>query len=285
MKPGTTVLLGFGLGAVALGGAALALAAATPAPAPPPPKWLMPAVPATRRQEKPMSVPPEQRWPPERKLWAADPRLQLDTLLARLEARGHQPRLVFTWRSLATQDGLLAAGRSRLSFSLHNAVGEGAQPQSLAADLIDARYGWGDSKHGSDKANGALAFFRDLGELAGELGLEWGGTWTRRPSFWSRYGIGWDPAHIQVPGVVRADVRDRSLDELTMAGVLGGSPRVVHGTGDYVYRQWPNGYIQVGEESPALRGVLLMPKGSARAWDAITAEIGPHPLAPTTRRA
>jgi hypothetical protein len=246
---------------------------ASPEAVPPPAAdWATrPATRAARLQAEAQRTPgTEQRWNDTDKLAAADPRVRLPELLDRLRARGLQPRIAFTWRSLATQDNLLAKKRSSVSFSFHNAVANGA-PASLAADLFDARYGWGDDTHGSPKSNGALTFFRAVGEEAAALGLVWGGAWKSRPSFWSRYGIGWDPAHVQaVPNAELTHIRTLTLPQLL------GEGRVVAGSGGYFYRQFGNGYIQV-VEGPALRGQLLMPRGNARAWQAITREIGAVP--------
>ena len=246
---------------------------ASPEAVPPPPAdWATrPTTRAARFQADAERTPgTEQRWSDPDKLAAADPRVRLPELLDRLRTRGLQPRIAFTWRSLATQDDLLVKKRSSVSFSFHNAVDDRA-PAALAADLFDARYGWGDDSHGSPKSNGALAFFRALGEEAAALGLVWGGAWKSRPSFWSRYGIGWDPAHVQaVPNAELARVR-----ALTLPQILGEG-RVVAGSGGYVYRQFGNGYVQV-VSGPALKGQLLMPRGNARAWQAITREIGAVP--------
>ena len=246
----------------------------SPTPAIPPssPDWATrPSTPAARLQAEAERTPgTEQRWSDADKLAAVDARVRLPELLNRLRARGFQPRIAFTWRALATQDDLLAKKRSSVSFSFHNAVQNG-QPAALAADLFDARYGWGDDTHGSPKSNGALAFFRAVGEEARALGLVWGGSWTGRPSFWSRYDLGWDPAHVQaLPNRELARIRS-----LTLPQVLGEG-RVVAGSGGYVYRQFGNGYIQV-VDGPALKGQLLMPRGNAKAWQAITREIGAVP--------
>ena len=275
-------LLLFGGGIISLAGLAALFSMAfsdaedTPAPPtavpPPPAGWAThPPTRAARIQAEAERTPgTEQRWSDTDKLAAADPRVRLPELLDRLRTRGLQPRVAFTWRALATQDDLLAKKRSSVSFSFHNAVADGA-PAALAADLFDARYGWGDDTHGSAKSNGALTFFRALGEEAAALGLVWGGAWKGRPSFWSRYGIGWDPAHVQaVPNADLARVRT-----LTLPQVLGEG-RVVAGSGGYVYRQFGNGYLQV-VDGPALRGQLLMPRGNAKAWQAITREIGAVP--------
>lgn len=220
----------------------------------------------------------ETSWPLDRKLALADPSLRLEVVLDRLAGRGFQPRVAFTWRSLLTQDWLLSQGRSKVSFSFHNAVEKGGYPAALAADLFDARWGWGDGAPDSESTRLAAGFFQSLGEEAERLGLRWGGRFTQR-NVWAGFGMGWDPAHIQSrPDGELPRVRNRSLRALL------GRPRIVHGSGGYVYAQFHNGYLQV-LRGPALRGHLILP-GNA-AWQAITAEVlelvGPLPAAPTPR--
>ena len=55
--------------------------------------------------------------------------------------------------------------------------------------------------------------------------------------------------------------------------ILGTGMRK-QGSGGIVYRQYWTGYILI--EQGAGRGRLLLPKGNRRAWEAVTAEIGPY---------
>ncbi len=209
----------------------------------------------------------ERKWDQHVLAVVTDPRLRVHEIMDRLRARGFHPKIIYSWRSLATQDRLLQRRLSKVSFSFHNAVDDIGFPRALAADLVDSRYGWGDDEHGSTKTNGALAFFRALGEEAHRHGLVWGGDWSTRGSFWAPYGIGWDPAHIQaVPNGELARVREASLPALL------GRGRLVRGSGGYTYRQFGNGYLQV-VTGPALQGQVILPGGSPRPWQAITAEI------------
>ena len=43
-------------------------------------------------------------------------------------------------------------------------------------------------------------FLRALGAIARAEGLRWGGDWRGHPSVWDAYGLGWDPAHVEVRG-------------------------------------------------------------------------------------
>lgn len=212
----------------------------------------------------------ESAWTRERKLAAAHPGLRLPELLDLLRARGFQPVISNTWRALSTQDVLLAQGVTKVSFSFHNAVDEQGYPRALAADLIDARYGYGEDSPSSDKTVGAARFFVALGQVARALGLTWGGDWERR-GYWAPFGIGWDPVHVQaLPNDRLGAVRDACLPRILGPGV------VKQGSGGYRYRQWPNGYLQIvaGERA---RGELVLPRGDRTAWAAITHEIGPYP--------
>ena len=271
----TLLMLGGGLlGCVGLAALAMSMHGGSSSPAdtllspPPPDSHTPPANRAAALQHEAARTPGlERRWTDDNKRAAANPRLRLPELLDRLVTLGFQPRIAFTWRSLATQDDLLAKRRTTVSFSFHNAVQDGV-PAALAADLYDARHGWGDDVHGSPKTTGALAFFQALGAAARDLGLTWGGSWMGRPSFWSRYGIGWDPAHVQaVDNVALAAIREATLPQIL------GPGRLVRGSGAYLYRQFGNGYLQV-VDGPALKGQLLMPHGNATAWMAITRELG-----------
>jgi hypothetical protein len=161
----------------------------------------------------------EARWDEATKISAADPRLQLPELLRRLRAKGWQPKVVFTWRSPATQAELVRQGKSGVSFSFHNAVSPGGRPAALAADIADKRYLWGVNLDGSTnevKTAHAAAFFAVLGAEAKAMGLSWGGDWTKRASVWTPYGMGFDPAHVQALSnselrVVKADHVARGL--------------------------------------------------------------------------
>ena len=247
-----------------------------PPPSPPAPGWppTQPPNPAglTHSSELTRTIKPgaESSWPRERKLAAAHPNLRLPDLLDRLRARGFQPVISNTWRALTTQDLLLAQGLTKVSFSFHNAVDEQGYPRALAADLIDARYGFGEDSPSSEKTVGAARFFVALGQSARALGLTWGGDWERR-GYWAPFGIGWDPVHVQaLPNERLPAVRDACLPRILGQGLVKA------GSGGYRYRQWPNGYVQIVEGGTA-RGELILPRGDRAVWTAITGEIGPYP--------
>ena len=113
------------------------------------------------------------QWSDEKKLRSlhAAMRPKVDSLLARLAARGFRPRIFSAWRSMAVQRQLYEAGRSKVTFSFHNATRPDGHPEALAVDVIDARYGWEDRPE-------TQAFWNALGEESESLGLYWGGSWT-----------------------------------------------------------------------------------------------------------
>ena len=52
----------------------------------------------------------------------------------------------------------------------------------------------------------------------------WGGSWTGRPSFWSRYDLGWDPAGIKPKDAeLLASMQEKELanGRVAMLGAVG----------------------------------------------------------------
>jgi hypothetical protein len=154
------------------------------------------------------------------KKWASlDPsfRSALQRVFRRLEAEGYRPMIWFGWRRPGMQADLLKKGRSAVTFSFHEALGDRGQPAALAADIIDPRFGWGtkivSGKEVADPKTFPLAkrFFSRLGSLAESEGLWWGGRFAVRPgTLWGDARMGWDPGHVQgrsgedLPAVARA---------------------------------------------------------------------------------
>jgi len=144
----------------------------------------------------------ESRWTEQQKLASLEPefRSHVLQLLEYLKQKGWQPRVIFGWRSPATQLRLKKLGRSQVIFGYHNVVGSDGQPAALAADIVDARYGWGGKEVASDpKTQRAAAFFQDMGAWVKAKGLHWGGNFSQT-NVWKHWGMGWDPAHVQRHG-------------------------------------------------------------------------------------
>ena len=153
----------------------------------------------------------ERRWSQADKLASLDPRFRphVEAIMTALRAEGWQPTIVYAWRSPETQARLKAAGRSKVSFSFHNAIDPATlKPAAQAADVVDKRYGWGtvvrDGSEAVDdeKIAKAAAFFKRMGALALARGIHWGGSpasgFSVRGLWGSRFGLGWDPAHLQL---------------------------------------------------------------------------------------
>lgn len=122
-------------------------------------------------------------WPEDKKLQSMKPEMaaKVRAVMARLAARGFQPKIVYGWRSVAVQAQLFADGKSKVRFSFHNAQLPDGTPNSYAADLIDKRFAWSPQAESS-------GFWRALGEEAAAQGLVWGGAWKSFP----------DWAHVQL---------------------------------------------------------------------------------------
>ena len=112
------------------------------------------------------------RWPEGKKLDSLEPRMRTKTrrVLRTLKQRGFRPKIVYAWRSVEVQRRLVAQGRSRVSFSFHNAQHTDGTPNAYAADIIDRRWAWSPEA----EANG---FWTALGQAAKREDLYWGGDW------------------------------------------------------------------------------------------------------------
>ena len=146
------------------------------------------------------------------KLAHLDPefRAQVEALITNLEEQGYSVRIESTYRSSRRQDMLYRMTKSWQSLgfkggftnapggeSCHNMVNEAGEPASLAVDLWGHRYGpllqvnpRAQERHSP--------FLKAMGEEALQLGLNWGGTWTKQVP-WKAHGLGKDPPHVYSP--------------------------------------------------------------------------------------
>ncbi len=128
-------------------------------------------------------------------------RPKVDAVVTELEAQGWEVRVSSAWRSSERQDALFAIGRfgERLGFSpwsrvrggqsCHNQVLGDGTPASAAIDLAPG---------GVEDLDQRAAFYQALGTAAASQGLRWGGSFSRSNPVWARYGMGWDPAHVEL---------------------------------------------------------------------------------------
>ena len=112
------------------------------------------------------------RWPQAKKITSLDTRMRpkVRRVLAALREAGFQPKIVYAWRSVDVQRRLVRQGRSKVSFSFHNAQQTDGTPNAYAADIIDRRWAWSDAA----EENG---FWAALGQAAKAEDMYWGGDW------------------------------------------------------------------------------------------------------------
>jgi hypothetical protein len=134
-----------------------------------------------------------------------DFRGQVARVVATLGEQGHTVRVAATYRSPVRQDliwqfsrlmehlgaspGTRVAGGS----SCHNQRLDDA-PAAVAIDLRGGR---------ELDLDGRAAFYHALGAASKSEGLRWGGAWKQRNATWARYGLGWDPGHVENQGLCR----------------------------------------------------------------------------------
>lgn len=143
-------------------------------------------------------------------------RPKVGAILADLESHGDRPVIdAAVWRTPSQQAALLAAGRSTVSFSFHNATSKTGQPESLAADLPDFYHGY------SPPAGYWLRLNAAAKSHGLETGVVWGLSTANRKKIsslvaarnWSgSYTRGWDPSHVEpVPAAVTLGEARRGL--------------------------------------------------------------------------
>lgn len=102
-------------------------------------------------------------------------------ILADLRNQGWQPKIVYVKRTEAEQAEKVKQGYSRTMHSWHLESTIGVLPtvhggfdivRGNAADVVDARYGWGGQAARLD-----FPFWKALGATAKKYGCTWGGEW------------------------------------------------------------------------------------------------------------
>jgi peptidoglycan hydrolase-like protein with peptidoglycan-binding domain len=111
------------------------------------------------------------KWPQDKKLASLEAtfRPKIERVLASLKQQGFQPKIVFGWRSVAVQAQLKREGKTKVSFSFHNAQKPNGTPNAWAVDVVDERWAWNEPD--------CHKFFRALGATGKAEGLVWGGDW------------------------------------------------------------------------------------------------------------
>ena len=114
----------------------------------------------------------------------------LDGLLSGLVAQGWRPVIRASWRDDRRQRLYHSLGGSqRASGSHHQHVRDG-RPAARAADVSDQWFLPDHAHH--------AAFYLAMMKAAPAHGLKTGGAWKKTAPRWEAYGLGWDPAHVEV---------------------------------------------------------------------------------------
>ena len=131
-----------------------------------------------------------------------DFRTKIEKVLKRLRQQGWHPYLRSTYRSPRRQEAMYNYSRTKEFFganpgtharggeSCHNHRDEDGRPWSLAADIVPGKEDRQDTKS-------RARFYWALGKGSKQMGLRWGGSWAKTNPTWRKYGLGWDPAHVQ----------------------------------------------------------------------------------------
>ena len=131
-----------------------------------------------------------------------DPQFRVDVtnILSQLDREGYKARIITTWRSPLRQSliyhysqvrawaGLGPASLVAASASCHIRADQRGRPRALAVDIaLDEQAPL--TRHAE--------FFHRLGTLAIARKLDWGGLWQRSNATWRKFGLGWDPGHLE----------------------------------------------------------------------------------------
>jgi len=92
-----------------------------------------------------------------------------------------------TWRSKERQRFIVDKGWSRTMRSKHAVTAADGTPAAMAVDMFPLM-----AKE-AEKA----AFYTALMASAEREGLVSGGSWGRTNATWAKYGLGWDPGHVE----------------------------------------------------------------------------------------
>ena len=136
-------------------------------------------------------------------------KILIEELISNMESRGFKTNIITTFRSIETQEEKVKQGRSQTYYGYHNFITSEGDAASQAVDLTNqsapyAGYGPDDPKDNPSGHAAAKDYFLALGEEAAKLGLDWGGNYSHTNPLWAQYGMGWDPAHVELkasPGV------------------------------------------------------------------------------------
>jgi hypothetical protein len=140
-------------------------------------------------------------------------RPKIRAVLTDMESAGFKPIIdLAVYRTPAEQLKLYRAGHSKVTYSYHNATSKSGKPDSLAADIVDQRFGW------TGKAPRLYWFLLARSGLVHDLysGSHFGLSTSQRTKFRAALvlrdlaysgPIGWDPAHLEPRGLSLAKAK------------------------------------------------------------------------------
>ena len=132
-------------------------------------------------------------------------RPKIEAVIRDMEGKGWKPVIDGqVHRTPAEQAALKAKGVSKVSYSYHTVTGPNGRPESLAADIVDVRYGW----------DAPPKYWLQLAACAEAHGLTTGIRWglnkvkrallesiLRKKDWGAKYAMGWDAAHVEAKGI------------------------------------------------------------------------------------
>lgn len=144
------------------------------------------------------------------KVWSGM-RPKIRAILDDLEGHGHIPLIAHNvWRSPSEQRQLVREGKSKLLYGFHNVTQADGDPESLAVDIVDARYPY----------NEPTKFFLHLRSSAQAHEMTTGATFglsTKQvqrlddviinKDWGEKVHIGWDPWHCQPLGITPREAK------------------------------------------------------------------------------
>jgi len=132
-------------------------------------------------------------------------RARFELVEAEMEALGYPLEIRGAYRDSVRQQYYFNKRYSQIDPSagmvgMHTATSALGTPEALAVDV-----NW--KGHNVNKEEGAYAqFFITLLAVSRKHGLTTGAAWSQRGR-WAKYGIGWDPGHIEPRGFTTAQLR------------------------------------------------------------------------------
>lgn len=132
---------------------------------------------------------------------------RVKSVIADMEEQGFQVEIRETYRDAERQKFYRDAGWSKVTWGYHMAENPDGTPGALAIDLKPKGVSILDNASEKD-VNLAGKFFIALRDTARKHGLKTGGEFSVRPgNTWAKFGLGWDPGHMEYRNLTLARAR------------------------------------------------------------------------------